>query len=103
MKLTIYTEEMPWSNSIAMHFVTEDHRGNRHIAQPIDLVFKPINLGEISEPTLKMSGPLADQFLNAFYEAIVRSGRVKKDEDKSLNAIKYHLEDMRKLVFEIRK
>lgn len=81
--------------------------GKREVVRPIDLTItselKPYL--EAPEPTFRLSGHQAEQFLQSLAEGLVLSG-FKPDElkvaNETLRATKYHLEDMRKLVFEER-
>ena len=77
-----------------------------------ETVVLPINLEQrteiepavtLPEPTLQFHGNDARQFLQGLAEGLVDAG-FKPDEikvaDEKVKAINYHLEDMRRLVFE---
>ena len=73
------------------------------LAKPVELQFSPVDYSAAyPEPTLRLYGADADDFLRGFANALVASG-FKTDELGNVNqeivAIKYHLEDMRTLVF----
>lgn len=52
-----------------------------------------------TEPTMRFDGTIAMQFFPALQEAMIRSGFLKPKKDESIEAVKFHLEDMRRLVF----
>jgi hypothetical protein len=83
-----------------MWVVAEDANGKRHIAKPIQLVFEEHNPSLVAEPTLTLSGQIGQTFLPALHTALTENGFGKSVKDESVEAIKYHLEDMRALVFE---
>lgn len=99
MKLHIYHEDRPWEQSANFWIVAEMPDGSRQIAEPMSLVFKPIDEGLQNKPTLKFSGQIALEFFPALQDAMIRSGYLRPKKDEAIESIKYHLEDMRKLVF----
>jgi hypothetical protein len=100
MKLSIYFEQKAWNQTTAVWLVAENERGERLMAKPMPLIFEPFDESKIIEPSLEFTGAIARQFFPALYDALVEAGYAKKQKDESVDAIKYHLEDMRKLVFE---
>jgi len=73
------------------------------VAQPMKLEFKEVKKEDkIEEPTLRLSCSIKDEFLKAMAEALDKEG-IKTENDFKiqglLEATKYHLEDMRKIVF----
>src|SRR4030066_1079553 len=76
--------------------------GRQFVALPIDLNFKEHQEGQRQEPSLILPRFMAEEFMNALAEALDEMG-VKTDQDAklvgTLDAIRYHLEDMRQLVF----
>jgi len=63
---------------------------------------KKILQGTQIEPTIRLSGMVAKPFLQAMANAVKEFGIVAEDEPilgNELTAVRYHLEDMRKLVF----
>ena len=70
---------------------------------PIDLMLTTtINSWETPEPTLTFSGHDSIQFLQGLADGLAEVGfrpDILKASDKELSATRYHLEDMRKLVF----
>jgi len=58
---------------------------------------------EYPEPTLRFNGTAAHQFMTDLAQGIIEAGfrpEVLKSSDKEVAAIKDHLEDMRRIVFE---
>jgi len=78
--------------------------GSITVVCPVDLTirkeYKPSNLS--LEPTLRFSRAEGHDFLQGLAQALVANG-YRPDElkstDKQIEATKYHLEDMRRLVF----
>ena len=73
------------------------------VIEPMNLAIRHYQLGESqNKPTLVFSGRDGEAFLQSLAEALVQMG-FKPSELEASNqqtaAIKYHLEDMRKLVF----
>ena len=83
-------------------WIGEETNGIQMAAKPIELCFEPYDSGCDVKPTLSLSRGKGDDFLRALVNELVRCG-YKPDEikaiDKEIGAVKYHLEDMRKLVF----
>jgi tricorn protease-like protein len=67
-------------------------------AQPIELIFKEKDQYELMEPTFRISGDYADDFIEAFRLAL--DGKTLDHFKGELDATKKHLEDMRHMVFE---
>ena len=92
----VFIDKPFYEDSIAITFVK--YEGHRiYVAEPIDLVFKEFDLGtKWDQCTLKISGQNVDDFLSALREAV--EGKSAMEIRGELEATKYHLEDMRKLV-----
>ncbi len=80
--------------------------GSEVVVQPVDLTMTH-NLEPYEalppEPTLKFNRNTGNQFLQGLAEALVDAGfrpKVLDTTSKELEAIKYHLEDMRTLVMQ---
>ena len=79
----------------------EERNGKLYVAQPVELIFEECSEG-YSEPTMKLGHFMSKQFLQALCDEIARHGITptgKPPLENELTAIKYHLEDMRSLVF----
>ena len=79
--------------------------GGIKLAKPIELVFDDIDGGRCILPTMQFKGHDGGDFLSSFASGLERAG-FKSNEFKQtheeISAIKYHLEDMRKIVFKIK-
>lgn len=76
------------------------------VALPMDLVFKKMEEGKEYEPSLRIPGLMLPGFLKALVSALDKSGVRSPSVDKvegELKATKYHLDDMRRLVFKRRQ
>lgn len=77
-------------------------RAGECAVQPVNLEFKKVNAGEPISPTLSLPGLNAKEFLQALTDAIAEFGIVPSGHlppREEIAAVKYHLEDMRALVF----
>lgn len=83
-------------------FFYEDRPDGRYIVLPSELNFKKLVPGENLEPTYRLDHSKGEEFLQSLSNALVEAG-FKPDEikagNKEVEALRYHLEDMRKLVF----
>jgi len=83
-------------------YIFEDSHGRRYVAKPVVLEFEEIKPSERVHPTLCIDPFRATEFLKSLAEALDKQG-VKTENDYKiqgiLEATKYHLEDMRRLVF----
>lgn len=75
------------------------NRAHSHVAQPF--VMKEHTNGMRMDPFVRLSQTEAQLLMDTLYDAGLRPSQsaVKKDEE----AIKYHLEDMRRLVFDAKR
>jgi len=98
MKVKIYKN--PYKDFIEF-LIYYEQNGKRYIAQPVELIFKEWKENKEIKPTLKISGFFEGEFLRALAEALNEKG-IKTDKDAkiegTLEATKYHLEDLRKLL-----
>lgn len=99
MKLSIHNEDRPWEDSACFWIVAEYPDGTRKIAKPMQFEFVEYQKGLSLEPSFNFSGWVAREFFPALQEAMIRSGVLKPTKNEQIESIKYHLEDMRKLVF----
>ena len=94
----------PWDSSVEF-LIYEDNKQGRSVALPCELVFKQVKEDDNVKPTFSVSQLFSHEFVKAMAELAEEMG-VKTDkqiaeEQKTggvLEATKYHLEDMRKLV-----
>ena len=80
----------------------EDNGSSLIVAEPVNLVMREVELTREIEPTFTFNKQKGHEFLQSLVNALVEVG-FKPDEikahNKEIEAIKNHLEDMRKLVF----
>ena len=102
MELKIHIQHEPQFRGTSIFFYGRDQQGD-FVIEPFDLVVRHYNLGEmIDRPTLVFSGHDGESFLQSLAEALVSLGfkpDALKVAENEVSAIKYHLEDMRSLVF----
>ena len=80
------------------------------IVNPVQLIMKRIDEGDrIEEPTFSIRGKESGSFLQSFVNEAYKLGIRPEQDGKTITmienemkAMKFHLEDMRKLVFEKR-
>lgn len=74
-----------------------------HQVLPFNLTFAPIKAGEETSPCLVLDERSdGEELLHALAQGLAEAGYipdVSRDKENELVAVKYHLEDMRKLVF----
>jgi hypothetical protein len=83
-------------------YLVDERPDGRYIAQPVALVWEPLQEGAAPDPTMIFEHNRGEQFLKSMADELARAG-FRADElkakDTQVEAVKYHLEDMRKLVF----
>lgn len=83
-------------------YLYEDRPEGRFVVKPTELEVEAVDYNREVEPTFRFSEHSGYEFLNSLVNALVQCG-FKPDEikahDKQVEAIKAHLEDMRRLVF----
>lgn len=90
---------------VNLWLIKKNADGSEVVVQPVDLTMTH-NLEpgiETPAPTMRFDGAEAHQFLQGLVEGLVAAGYRPdelKAQDKELEAVRYHLEDMRKLVQE---
>lgn len=103
MKIKVVNE--PWNDRLSVLLYSDADR-KRYVVKPVDLVAVELKEGEDVKPTFEISRHEAQEFLKSMAEMAESMG-IKTDlqlneEVKNkgvLESTKYHLEDMRKLVF----
>ncbi len=98
MKVKIYHEE-PFNELRIILY--EENNGKKYIVKPMKMVVEEYREGQYTEPSLRISGATATEFMQEMANEIKTQG-IRTDIDKinegSLVATKYHLEDLRKLL-----
>ena len=102
MEVKVHIEHDPRFRGTAIYLYGKDGKGE-FVIQPIPFVVEYKSADESFSPTFIFDrGTDGDTFLQSFASELVRLG-YKPDElkskDNEVSAIKYHLEDMRNLVF----
>ncbi len=98
MKLSIYIERTPWADEVLIYIKGREANGKKFIVKPIPLVLEERQPdGKPLEPTIRLDGELGEQFMPALLKALAHYGL--KTDAGELASMKYHLEDMRSLVF----
>jgi len=87
-------------NALLVWVVAESGDGSREFALPTTFTFAKYNEGERPDPTLTIPATLEYSYGN-FIEALINGLRDGGflDKEGPADAIRYHLEDMRRLVF----
>lgn len=93
----IFAEKSHFGREVRLFLANEDHKQSA--------VFGPASFEMINddgltihEPTLSLDGKTAQRLMDALWECGIRPNN-GEGMDSQVSAIKYHLEDMRKLVF----
>lgn len=73
-------------------------RNNNNIFLARELLFDKVEPGAISRPSFELDKESAQELMNSLYRAGIRPTETF-DQTSQLESVKYHLEDMRKLVF----
>lgn len=100
--IKIYLNPVPHACLLEMFFIDERSDGRRFIGKPTEIFFDEMIDGERSKPTLVFDRLRGNEFLQSLANALAEVG-YKVDissEIGELKATKYHLEDLRKLVFD---
>lgn len=85
-------------------WITNDTPNGAYIAKPLRLEMEIINTAIYLPPTFTVNSKELDILMPKIHDAMNRIGFKPKEEAKIegiLEATKYHLEDMRKLVFKV--
>ena len=85
----------------AITIVAKRADGYHHVL-PFDLTFAPLRLGEMTTPCLVVHEEEGDELLHALAQGLAEAGYlpdISIEKQHELDATKYHLEDMRSLVF----
>ncbi len=102
MELKVHIQHEPQFRGTSVYLYGHDQQGE-FVIEPMDLTVRHYTLGDpIDKPTLVFYGHDGENFLQAFAQALVQLGfkpDALKVSENELSATKYHLEDMRKLVF----
>lgn len=99
MELSVHIETDPRYAGKTLTIIAKRPDGY-HRAVPFNLDFTPLADGEMSQPCFVFGDD--DELLYALARGLAQAGYlpdVVMDKNRELEATKYHLEDMRKLLF----
>lgn len=99
MKLQIRANRPMWSDDIQLAIIATSHDGNKAVADP--LTMRRIEPGQhIGEPTIRLHLEDAQLLMDELWGVGLRPAEGKGSAGQ-LEATRAHLEDMRRLVFEV--
>ena len=101
-RVRIALEKSLYTDTVDLYLYTENTNGTISVAMPTEFVFTPIDETTLAQPTMRFRRGRGDEFLKSLSGALIRMGYQADELEvnaKQVDAIKYHLEDMRKLVF----
>lgn len=93
--MKILTNKAEWSNTLQIAIVDE-RNGVRYVAQPLTMEKVDEN-SFIAQPTLELDVGSLQAFIDSLWEQGHRPTQTKGTKGE-LESVRYHLEDMRKLV-----
>lgn len=93
--MKVYAQQCVWADSIELR-VGKDINRKFYVATPIQ--FELHKAEEVSEPCITLLREEAQSWIDALYSVGLRPSQAVGSAGQ-LDAVKYHLEDMRKLVF----
>jgi len=92
-----------YNNCVKFLLFYQRYDGKRVAAKPVDLVFDEVADDVICEPTFFLRGEAVREFLQEMANLCASFGVMPKGKpplQNELDAVKYHLKDFRRLVFE---
>lgn len=103
-KYQVFVHKVDFGEWTSVYF-TKVVGGKRYVAKPVQLEYVEVDRGDAPEPTLALGEYESTPFLKAIVNECMEKGitpDVIEPLKNVLDATKYHLEDMRKLVFQAR-
>lgn len=103
--IKVYIDYQDYSGIANVYIVDESLDGQKRIVKSVNLEFVSLESGVAVEPTFQLSPVFVKPFLQAFADICDKHGirpEGKPVLENELTSVKYHLEDMRKLIFEKR-
>ena len=102
MELQVHIEHDTRFRGTSIYLYGKNKDGE-FVIEPVDLVVRHYEVGEcLDKPTFVFNGRDGESFLQSLAQALVRVG-FKPDElkakDREVSTLRYHLEDMRSIVF----
>ena len=105
MEVTVHIDRQFDWGGLGIYIIGKDEGGRRFVVKPLDMTFESlqeVTPGGVVEPSIRMNEWQAKSFLDSLAGELVRLGYAPdaiKAKVGELESTKYHLEDMRKLVF----
>ena len=107
MKFEVFCRYEDFADLLNFYIFSEGENGERYICTSLDkMEFSRYEEGALTDPTLSLKGRIVKPFLKEMANALNKIGIRADGEpviENELVAVKYHLEDMRKLVFNVKK
>jgi len=105
MKIEVYPQYRDYAGMLDFYIFSVDHDGSRSFCTSLEEMTFQKHTEEmtVEKPTMSLNQYVAKPFLQAMADALDKLGiraTGKPIAENELVATKYHLEDMRKLVFE---
>ena len=100
IQLEVRTHEDPWSGDLKIAILEHEGRNTR-IAKPVLLEMEPLPEAQRIKPTIVIPRHYAAAFMRSLTEAVDKSGMRPPAMELmrgQLEATKYHLEDLRRLL-----
>jgi hypothetical protein len=100
MMKTEFHASLDWSSDkIELYGRQTDYQGNRYVYLP-GLMEKVVSQNSVSrsDPVLSLDPDGAQKLMDALYNAGIRPSK-EFGQSSQMDSMKYHLEDMRRLVF----
>lgn len=95
----VHVEREIWNDNISIRIATKD-ADNFYVAKSV--VFQQADVGAYIDPCLRLPFDAAQKLMDELWHAGVRPAQTIGTAGQT-DAIKYHLEDMRRLVFKDKK
>lgn len=104
MKFEVYCKYEDYSEHLNIYIFSISDSGTKSFCTSVDkmefIEYNPANA--IEKPTIRLAGYVVKPFLQAMANELKEIGITAEDEPilaNELTAVKYHLEDMRKIAF----
>lgn len=102
MRLRVHLRYAEEFHGTKLYLMKDGPCGELVIAKPVELEWETYNINSWPEPTIVFQGPDAFDFMKGLANELASQGFVPdevKERTSELTAVRYHLEDMRKIVF----
>lgn len=103
MKLEVFCRYEDFANRLNFYIFSIGENGTRRICTSLDkMEFSEYKEGTLIDPTFSLTGYIVKPFLQEMANALKKIGIQAENEpvlENELSAVRYHLEDMRNLVF----